>query len=102
MARYGRQPASAVVSRRLASLLGDASYLDRRFSDAVRHYQVALSDAATDEDRAWAQLQLGKSFAASGQRAQGLAALKSVAASPNTPLAARFAALHLQELENEP
>lgn len=102
MARYGRQPASAVVSRRLASLLGDAFYLDRHFSDAVRHYQVALADAATDEDRAWAQLQLGKSYAASGRRAQGVAALKSVALDPNASLPARVAALHLQELEGEP
>jgi tetratricopeptide (TPR) repeat protein len=102
IARYGRQPTSAVVSRRLAGLIGDALYVDRRYPDAIRQYQTALADAATDEDRAWTQLQLGKSYAASGERAQGLAALKSVTAGPRDSLTARFAALHLQELEDAP
>lgn len=94
--QYGRQPALGDVVLRVAGSLGNAAYLDGRYQEAVRYYQAALSEPA-DEDRAWAQLQLGTSHLANGHRDRGLAALKTAASGPADSLTARFATLRMQE-----
>jgi tetratricopeptide (TPR) repeat protein len=99
--RYTRHQDAEAIALRLARASGDASYVEGRYAEAIPHYRAALAAASTEAEREWVQLQLGKSYRAIGERGQSLALFKLIADGTTDTLVARFAALHVQDLEHQ-
>ncbi|MBI3608649.1 MAG: tetratricopeptide repeat protein [Nitrospirae bacterium] len=98
--RYPHHQDAEAITLRLTRALGDASYAAGRYAEAIRHYRAALAASSTNEaERGWFQLQLGRSYRAIGERDQSLALFKLVAGGTTDTLVARFAALHVEDLE---